>query len=235
MDHTDTTAGLAVLCSPEGILRQVIHDGLGLGERLRLGQSFMTFLDPASLSKALAFLETIRSDRAAFDWEMNATIDGKLTSLHLAGGALEGQVLIVAARSRNGAAKLYDEMMRISNEQANALRAALKDQALQARPERDADAYEELARLNNELVTLQRELAKKNHEMERLIAELQSALTQVRQLSGLLPICSSCKQIRDDKGYWHQVEVYVRNHSEAEFSHSLCPDCVTRLYPDLDI
>jgi PAS domain S-box-containing protein len=70
-------------------------------------------------------------------------------------------------------------------------------------------------------------------ERERLIGELQSALGKVRQLSGFLPICASCKKIRDDKGYWQQIEAYIRDHSEAEFSHSLCPDCARRLYPDL--
>jgi hypothetical protein len=58
---------------------------------------------------------------------------------------------------------------------------------------------------------------------EKLIAELREALTNVRTLRGLVPICASCKKIRDDKGYWQQVEVYVRDHSEAEFSHGLCP------------
>ena len=69
-------------------------------------------------------------------------------------------------------------------------------------------------------------------ERERLILELQEALARVKMLSGLLPICASCKKIRDDKGYWHQVEVYVRDHSEAEFSHGLCPDCAKKLYPE---
>lgn len=69
-------------------------------------------------------------------------------------------------------------------------------------------------------------------ERERLIAELQTTLAQVRTLRGLLPICSSCKKIRDDRGYWTQVEVYVRDHSEAEFSHSVCPECTQKLYPD---
>jgi hypothetical protein len=68
---------------------------------------------------------------------------------------------------------------------------------------------------------------------EMLIAELQAALGKVRTLSGLLPICSACKRIRDDQGYWKQIEVYIRSHSEAEFSHGLCPECARRLYPDL--
>jgi hypothetical protein len=72
-------------------------------------------------------------------------------------------------------------------------------------------------------------------EREKLINELQDALTEVKALSGLLPICASCKKIRDDKGYWNQIESYIRDHSEAEFSHSICPECAKKLYPDLDI
>jgi hypothetical protein len=70
-------------------------------------------------------------------------------------------------------------------------------------------------------------------ERERLIAELQDALSKVRTLSGMLPICSACKKIRDDKGYWNQIETYLREHSEAEFSHGICPECAKKLYPDL--
>jgi PleD family two-component response regulator len=62
--------------------------------------------------------------------------------------------------------------------------------------------------------------------------ELQAALAKVRTLSGLLPICASCKKIRDDKGYWNQIEAYISDHSEAEFSHSVCPECMNKLYPD---
>jgi response regulator RpfG family c-di-GMP phosphodiesterase len=76
------------------------------------------------------------------------------------------------------------------------------------------------------------------------IVELQSALTdanlslrkalaQVKKLSGFLPICASCKKIRDDKGYWQQIEAYIRDHSEAEFSHGICPECAEKLYGDL--
>ncbi len=72
--------------------------------------------------------------------------------------------------------------------------------------------------------------AEKN--LSKLVGELQEALAKVKALSGLLPICASCKKIRDDKGYWTQVEVYIRDHSEADFSHSICPDCAARLYPD---
>ena len=68
-------------------------------------------------------------------------------------------------------------------------------------------------------------------EREKLLKELQDAMAQVKTLSGLLPICASCKKIRDDTGYWHQVEIYIKRHSRAEFTHGFCPECLKRLYP----
>jgi hypothetical protein len=67
---------------------------------------------------------------------------------------------------------------------------------------------------------------------ERLIRKLQNALSKIKTLNGLLPICANCKKIRDDKGYWNQVEDYIRKHSTAEFSHGICPDCARKLYPE---
>ncbi len=69
-------------------------------------------------------------------------------------------------------------------------------------------------------------------EHEKIIKELKKALDKVKTLSGLIPICANCKKIRDDRGYWTQVEEYVRDHSDAEFSHSICPECMKLLYPD---
>lgn len=77
------------------------------------------------------------------------------------------------------------------------------------------------------------ELQSIRKEQSRLISELQAALAEVKQLRGIIPICANCKKVRDDKGYWMQVEHYLREHSDAEFSHSLCPDCMHKLYPDL--
>jgi PAS domain S-box-containing protein len=69
-------------------------------------------------------------------------------------------------------------------------------------------------------------------EREKLIRDLQKALSEVKKLKGIFPICASCKKIRDDKGYWRQIEAYIRDHSEAEFSHGICPDCMKKLYGD---
>ncbi len=79
----------------------------------------------------------------------------------------------------------------------------------------------------------QRKLTEK--EKELLIRKLQKALNEVKTLSGLIPICAQCKKVRDDKGYWSQIESYIHDHSNADFSHSICPDCVKKLYPEMDI
>ena len=70
-------------------------------------------------------------------------------------------------------------------------------------------------------------------ERERMIAELREALKQVKTLSGLLPICANCKNIRDDQGYWHAVEEYIQQHSNADFSHGICPACIKKYYPEI--
>lgn len=69
-------------------------------------------------------------------------------------------------------------------------------------------------------------------ERENLILELQSAIEHIKTLKGIVPICSSCKKVRDDKGYWEQVEAYVSRHTDARFSHGICPSCAEELYPD---
>ena len=81
-----------------------------------------------------------------------------------------------------------------------------------------------------------RDITSRKHieeEREKLITELQEGAAKINTLSGLLPICASCKKIRDDTGYWNQIEEYIQVHSEAEFSHGICPDCVLKLYPEL--
>jgi PAS domain S-box-containing protein len=72
-------------------------------------------------------------------------------------------------------------------------------------------------------------------EREKLIKELEEALAEIKTLRGIVPICSFCKKIRDDKGFWEQVDVYIQKHSQADISHSICPECMEKHYSDLDI
>jgi C4-dicarboxylate-specific signal transduction histidine kinase len=83
----------------------------------------------------------------------------------------------------------------------------------------------------------EQELQQHQEHLEQLVEkrtyELKEALSRVRVLTGFLPICASCKKIRDDSGYWNQIESYIRQHSYAEFTHSICPECAEKLYPEL--
>ena len=70
-------------------------------------------------------------------------------------------------------------------------------------------------------------------DREKLVSKLQDALNKIKTLKGIIPICAACKKIRDDKGYWNQIESYIKEHSEADFSHGICPECAEKLYPEL--
>ena len=86
--------------------------------------------------------------------------------------------------------------------------------------------------LNEELKAEIEERKATEAEKEKLITQLQEAIEEIKKLGGMLPICTNCKKIRDDMGFWKQVEDYISEHSEVKFSHSLCPTCLDELYPD---
>ena len=77
------------------------------------------------------------------------------------------------------------------------------------------------------------EISRQHDEIEIKNKELETALSRIKRLNGLLPICANCKKIRDDTGYWNNVETYITEHSEAVFSHGICPECAEKLYPDI--
>jgi len=86
--------------------------------------------------------------------------------------------------------------------------------------------------LINDFLNLHDKIEKMNRSLEETVKERTQDL---KIMSGLLPICASCKKIRDDQGYWNQIEGYIQKHSDAQFSHSVCPECAKKLYSDLDI
>ncbi len=95
----------------------------------------------------------------------------------------------------------------------------------------------EMRRVRAELSSAQLEIERRKQaerENERLIEELRHAFAEVKTLRGFLPICANCKSVRDDAGYWQQIERYIEEHSEATFSHGICPDCMGELYPEFD-
>ena len=95
------------------------------------------------------------------------------------------------------------------------------------------EQHDALQKINMEMHREMQERIRAQVEKDRLIVELKDALSKVKTLSGLLPICASCKKIRDDKGYWNQIEHYIRGHSEAEFTHSICPECAKKTLDEI--
>jgi len=93
----------------------------------------------------------------------------------------------------------------------------------------------QVAEIKKELTLAQQEIERRKaleKEREELIGELQQALSEIKTLQGFLPICANCKKIRDDEGYWQQIEKYVEERSDARFSHGICPECAKKLYPE---
>ena len=92
--------------------------------------------------------------------------------------------------------------------------------------------YEQLRQRVKELEAQAIEMRKEDDERKDLVEKLQQALAQVEGLRGILPICSSCKKIRDNNELWYEIEHYIASHTQVEFSHSICPDCEEELYPE---
>ncbi|MEA3333013.1 MAG: response regulator, partial [Pseudomonadota bacterium] len=133
---------------------------------------------------------------------------------------------------------LLIKMVPVFNEESKSIIVLIDDITKRKLAEQELDEHrihlEELvAQRTAELEIVNENLQNEIGERQKIQDELQSALSKVKQLSGFLPICASCKKIRDDKGYWNQLESYIRDHSEAEFSHGICPDCAEKLYPEL--
>lgn len=119
----------------------------------------------------------------------------------------------------------YTDNLKVINDELSLHKSGL-EKLVEERTSELTAAYEKL----------QKELHAREEAEETLRGEkekLETALSDVRTLSGLIPICSSCKKIRDDRGYWNQLEKFIQKHSTATFSHSICPECLKRLYPDL--
>ena len=96
----------------------------------------------------------------------------------------------------------------------------------------------EFSEIKAELSLAQQEIEKRKQaeiKNQELINKLKQALSDIKILQGFLPICANCKKIRDDKGYWQQIEKYIQAHSDAKFTHAICPECIKELYPDLDL
>ncbi len=94
--------------------------------------------------------------------------------------------------------------------------------------------YEKLIKKFKESIESDLQLLMKNHLIKKKNKKLKKYISEIKELKGIIPICSNCNKIRDDDGYWQRVENYIQTHSDAQFSHGLCPECRSELYPDSD-
>jgi signal transduction histidine kinase len=156
--------GLALVCDHHGVVRRVLRDDLGLLADI-VGARLTSIVDRSSIEKTERFLAEAVAKRAAFDWELGVPGEHTIRLLHFAASLTEPNVLVVVgAPSRSAVMSYYDELMEVNNEQANVLRAALKNTA--GGSDRDEMVYDRMTQLNSELANVQRELIKKNLELE---------------------------------------------------------------------
>ncbi|HAJ26538.1 MAG TPA: hypothetical protein DCG53_04730 [Syntrophus sp. (in: bacteria)] len=167
------------------------------------------------------FRKAIDGEPQLFEWHCKHK-DGHLfwTEVNLRRGSIAGKERILALERDITERKRAEEWLRRAHDKLEQL---------------VAERTEELRQANEKLLTdiIDRKRAEEALEEER--RRLQQTLDEVRTLRGIVPICANCKKIRDDKGFWNQVEKYVSEHTEAEFSHGICPDCTKKLYPDIYI
>lgn len=166
--------GIAVFCDEPATIQQVIWDGLGM-DNLLPGQPLEILADAGSRVKLLNFLVELRGKGTAINWEINLWVENKAATFQLSGVSGEGTLMIIAAQTPLDAMNLCNKFTPIHFEQTAVLRAALQGQSLASRGQgdRNSSMFDDISQLNNELVTLQRDLAKKNAELEILYAEVQ--------------------------------------------------------------
>lgn len=170
MSLPEHTLGMAVLCSVDGIIEHILHDDVGVASHIGAGQPFSLLLDRGSIGKSVDFLMAIRAHGLAIGWELNIVCESVPISMHFTGGLIYDQLLIVGARTNTDILYLYEDLLRLNNEQMNTMRPALEAQYNQVRQaaQQDSTLYDEVTRLNNDLMVAQRALAKANVELEQL-------------------------------------------------------------------
>lgn len=184
------------------------------------GKPFVSLLaGPAAVKSARSILEQVFSDRRPRVGEGTIKINNSLIWARVTFRPIrimkERFVLVLFEDLTREIAQLrVNETLRVELEERVERRTA------------------QLRYANEELKKEVAERERAEQEKVKVILDLKKALAEVKKLSGLLPICASCKKIRDDKGYWQQIEAYIRDHSEAEFSHGICPECMKKLYPE---
>ena len=165
--------GISLLCDERGIVQKVLRDDIGISG-LTPGQPLGHFVDSSSRIKLLNFLAELGANGTAFDWDISIRKEHQPGPLCLAGAQGTGKLMIVLAHTPLDALKMLETLMKINHEQDTILQTAIRNQMQSSHNQSESDEaiYDEISRLNNELITLQRDLAKKSVEMEWSNAEI---------------------------------------------------------------
>lgn len=187
LHHTDSSIGMALMCDEGGFISKILQNDFELSDSELLGKHFPTVFCEWNLSKALSFVLELKRDGRFFDCELDLPIGNRIVQVHCAGLSFDNGLLVIAAETRSAIQNLFDGMMQINNEQTNLLRQRAKIESQQEPPSsiRTIELFDDITSTNNELMNLQRELYRKNAELERLTEEVQ-ALARTDQLTGLL-------------------------------------------------
>jgi signal transduction histidine kinase len=165
---------IVVVCSEQGVIQQITRDTLGLAGLDVIGKSFIELFDRGSAYKAVEFFKFLIRHGAAFDWELNLQVNGRITAWHFVGSVAETRCVVTGAPSSFDAAAQHSAAVAVHGQDAAAIERTCKELALWGRQvdaEGFSNRYDEFSRLNNDLVNMQRELAKKNAELDRINQE----------------------------------------------------------------
>ncbi|MDQ5852295.1 MAG: HAMP domain-containing histidine kinase [Chloroflexota bacterium] len=173
---------LALRCDRSGIIVEVLYASPDLANRVVPGIPFTAVVDAASAEKATLFWDTLREQQAAFDWQLNMPSSGRVIALHFHGSATDNGFLVAGATSRPHALRLYEECIMTSNERKGRPPASSEPRRAEpGGPQSDLALFDELSRINNELVTTQRALAQKQLELEMLASENARLYTEAQE------------------------------------------------------
>lgn len=190
--------GLALLCNPDGTLRSLLRDDVGLGEAFVPGRAFTSILDPGSFNKGLNFFATLRAQQAVDDWELHIRLGNKSQTMHLSGRVTPDGLLIVAALWEQHLTRLCAEVAETTAELTEPSRVQVREYGRQReQTEAPTDVlYEDFTRVYNDFANLQREVARQNAELKRLHAEMHRLLGMVahdlRNPLGTIQLLSDC-------------------------------------------
>ncbi len=173
--------GIVLTCTVDGMIDAVIADNYEIGVARHLGESFVHLVDAASISKALNLLRELKAGRTVTGWEMNLVVGQHLHTLQFAGFCRDQVLYIIGAQQDTEVIRMYEDLARMNNEQITSLRRVVKERATATPAIQPADNpyLDDLTKMNNDLITLQRELSQKNRDLERLNAEKNQLLGMV--------------------------------------------------------